>query len=45
MDLFAKEKEARVTGERLQASLAEDLKRAQQDNAAANQKVLQWDSY
>lgn len=45
MHLYEKEKEARVAAERLQASLAEALKRAQQDNAAANQKVLQWAIY
>ncbi|CAI9088517.1 OLC1v1022861C3 [Oldenlandia corymbosa var. corymbosa] len=39
MDLLAKEKEARVSGERQLATLAEDLKRAQQDIAGANQKI------
>lgn len=41
MDSFNREKEARVAAERLQSSLSEDLKRAQQDIASSNQKVLE----
>ncbi|KAI5642204.1 hypothetical protein M9H77_00282 [Catharanthus roseus] len=39
LDSFSREKEARAAAERLQASLSEDLKRAQQDNASSNQKI------
>ena len=43
LDSFTREKEARVAAERLQSSLSEDLKRAQQDIASSNQKVLEGD--
>ncbi|KAL3503429.1 hypothetical protein ACH5RR_037878 [Cinchona calisaya] len=39
MDSFTREKEARIAAERLQSSLSEDLKRAQQDIASSNQKI------
>jgi kinesin family member C1 len=39
LDSFSREKDGRVATERLQASLSEDLKRAQQDNASSNKKV------
>ncbi|XP_027172595.1 kinesin-like protein KIN-14N [Coffea eugenioides] len=39
LDSFTREKEARVAAERLQSSLSEDLKRAQQDIASSNQKI------
>lgn len=40
MDSLTREKEARVASERLQASLSEDLRRAQQDITSSNQKVV-----
>lgn len=39
MDSFSREKEARDAAEKLQASVSEELKRSQQDNSSANQKV------
>ncbi|KAK4491974.1 hypothetical protein RD792_002758 [Penstemon davidsonii] len=39
LDSFAREKESRLAAERLQASLSEELKRTQLDNAGANQKI------
>lgn len=39
MDSFSREKEARDAVEKLQASVSEELKRSQQDNSSANQKV------
>lgn len=39
LDSLAREKDSRVALERLQASLSEELKRTQQDNASSNQKV------
>ncbi|KAK4484414.1 hypothetical protein RD792_006993, partial [Penstemon davidsonii] len=39
LDSLAREKDSRIASERLQASLSEELKRTQQDNASANQKV------
>ncbi|KAL3850813.1 hypothetical protein ACJIZ3_012695 [Penstemon smallii] len=39
LDSFAREKESRLAAERLQASLSEELKRTQIDNAGANQKI------
>lgn len=39
VDAYNREKHARDTAEKLQVSLSEELKRAQQDTASANQKV------
>ncbi|KAL3821537.1 hypothetical protein ACJIZ3_007442 [Penstemon smallii] len=39
LDSLAREKDSRIASERLQASISEELKRTQQDNASANQKV------
>ncbi|KAL2453732.1 Kinesin-3 [Abeliophyllum distichum] len=39
LDSLAREKDDRAALERLQASLSEELKRTQQDNASSNQKV------
>ncbi|CAA3010936.1 kinesin KIN-14N [Olea europaea subsp. europaea] len=39
LDSLAREKDSRVALERLQASLSEELKRTQQDNASSNQKI------
>ncbi|XP_016464861.1 kinesin-like protein KIN-14N [Nicotiana tabacum] len=39
MDSFSREKEARDAVEKLQASVSEELKRSQQDNSSANQKI------
>lgn len=39
MDSLARERELRLAAEKLQASLSEDLRRSQLDNASANQKV------
>ena len=41
MDCLAREKEARLNIERSQASLSEELARAQRDLLSANQKVKQ----
>ncbi|OIT35508.1 PREDICTED: kinesin-like protein KIN-14C [Nicotiana attenuata] len=42
-DSCNREKHAREAAEKLQASLSEELKRAQQDNASANQKIQSLD--
>ncbi|KAL2247583.1 kinesin-like protein KIN-14N [Sesamum indicum] len=39
LDSLSKERDSRLATERLQASLSEELKRTQQDNASANQKM------
>ncbi|KAL2476219.1 Kinesin-1 [Abeliophyllum distichum] len=39
LDSLAREKDAKLAAERLQASLSEELKRTQQDSASANQKI------
>ncbi|CAK9142310.1 unnamed protein product [Ilex paraguariensis] len=39
LDNFSREKEARVATERLQASLSDELGRAQLENSSANQKI------
>ncbi|XP_073026078.1 kinesin-like protein KIN-14N isoform X1 [Primulina eburnea] len=39
LDSLAREKDSRLAAQRLQASLSEDLKRAQEDNVGANQKI------
>ncbi|KAL2523662.1 Kinesin-3 [Abeliophyllum distichum] len=39
LDSLAREKDDRAALERLQASLSEELKRTQQDNASSNQKI------
>ncbi|TMW91891.1 hypothetical protein EJD97_013771 [Solanum chilense] len=39
VDSYNREKHARDTAEKLQVSLSEELKRAQQDTASANQKI------
>ncbi|KAL8046444.1 hypothetical protein ABFS82_08G179000 [Erythranthe guttata] len=39
LDSLGREKDSRLEAERLQASLSEELKRTQQDNATANQKI------
>ncbi|PIN19618.1 Kinesin (KAR3 subfamily) [Handroanthus impetiginosus] len=39
LDSLSRERDSRLAAERLQASLSEDLKRTQQDNASANQKI------
>ncbi|PHU13068.1 hypothetical protein BC332_19998 [Capsicum chinense] len=39
MDSFSREKEARDAAEKLQSSVSEELKRSQQDNSSANQKI------
>ncbi|CAL5335784.1 unnamed protein product [Camellia sinensis] len=39
VDALAKEKEAKATAERLQASLSEELRSAQRENTSANQKI------
>ena len=41
MDSLAREKDAKVAVERLQASLSEELRSAQSENSTANQKVRQ----
>lgn len=45
MDSFSREKEARDAAEKLQASVSEELKRSQQDNSSANQKVRRCTRY
>ncbi|MCD7473113.1 hypothetical protein HAX54_014736 [Datura stramonium] len=44
VDSYSREKHARDTAEKLQASVSEELKRAQQDNASANQKIQSLDN-
>ncbi|XP_022847618.1 kinesin-like protein KIN-14N [Olea europaea var. sylvestris] len=39
LDSLAREKDAKLAAERLQASLSEELKRTQEDSASANQKI------
>ncbi|KZV56429.1 kinesin-3 [Dorcoceras hygrometricum] len=39
LDSLAREKDSRLAAQRLQASLSEDLKRAQEDNVGASQKI------
>ncbi|KAI3466204.1 hypothetical protein Pfo_022867 [Paulownia fortunei] len=39
LDSLGREKDCRLAAERLQASLSEELKRTQQDNTSANQKI------
>ncbi|KAL0362272.1 UNVERIFIED_CONTAM: Kinesin-like protein KIN-14C [Sesamum calycinum] len=39
LDSLSRERDSRLAAERLQASLSEELKRTQQDNASANQKM------
>ncbi|KAK6154392.1 hypothetical protein DH2020_008640 [Rehmannia glutinosa] len=39
LDSLGQEKDSRLAAERLQASLSEELKRTQQDNASTNQKI------
>ncbi|KAG9160007.1 hypothetical protein Leryth_005742 [Lithospermum erythrorhizon] len=39
LDSMSKEKEARITAERLQASVSDELKRAQQDRDSCTQKI------
>ncbi|CAL5341807.1 hypothetical protein CsSME_00026283 [Camellia sinensis var. sinensis] len=39
VDSLAKEKEAKVAAERMQASLSEELRSAQRENSSANQKI------
>lgn len=39
LDSLARERDSRLAAQRLQASLSEELKRAQEDNVGANQKI------
>lgn len=39
METLMKEKDARLTAERSQASILEELERAQRESSSANQKV------
>ena len=42
MDSLTREKEARLVAERLQASLSDELGRAQRDHLSASQKVMEF---